>query len=100
MCVCDVILFLVKDSGNALDGRYGGQPQRIRQTRPITMDLLGRNARGLGLPNPDDEPQESLREPPKIPVFVFPASIFFNGTQQKEHQRQILTIYNPYDFPI
>lgn len=35
----------------------------------------------------------------KIPVFVFPNSISFYLDDQRTH-KQILTLYNPYDFPI
>jgi len=37
--------------------------------------------------------------PSRIPVFVFPASIVFNAFD-RDHLKQILTIYNPYEFPI
>jgi len=35
----------------------------------------------------------------RVPVFVFPATVFFNA-QDRDHLKQILTIYNPYEFPI
>jgi hypothetical protein len=35
----------------------------------------------------------------RIPVFVFPSSVFFNA-RDRDHLKQILTIYNPYEFPI
>ncbi|KAF4526061.1 hypothetical protein B566_EDAN015080, partial [Ephemera danica] len=35
----------------------------------------------------------------KIPVFVFPNTISFYLEDQRTH-KQILTLYNPYDFPI
>jgi hypothetical protein len=34
-----------------------------------------------------------------IPVFVFPSQMVFNATD-RDHLRQLLTIYNPYDFPV
>ncbi|CAG7829679.1 unnamed protein product [Allacma fusca] len=35
----------------------------------------------------------------RIPVFVFPSQMVFNATD-RDHLRQLLTIYNPYDFPV
>jgi len=35
----------------------------------------------------------------KIPVFVFPSPVVFNA-HDRESTKQILTIYNPYDFPV
>lgn len=37
--------------------------------------------------------------PKKLPVFVFPQSITFYLDDQTTH-KQILTLYNPYDFPV
>ncbi|XP_017878128.1 motile sperm domain-containing protein 1-like isoform X2 [Ceratina calcarata] len=37
--------------------------------------------------------------PRKLPVFVFPQSITFFLDDQSTH-KQVLTLYNPYDFPI
>lgn len=37
--------------------------------------------------------------PRKLPVFVFPQSITFFLDNQATH-KQVLTLYNPYDFPI
>lgn len=35
----------------------------------------------------------------RIPVFVFPQSVVFNAND-RDHLKQILTIYNPYEFPV
>jgi len=35
----------------------------------------------------------------RIPVFVFPSSLLFSGNE-RDHIKQILTIYNPYEFPV
>jgi hypothetical protein len=35
----------------------------------------------------------------RIPVFVFPATVYFNA-HDRDHLKQILTIYNPYEFPV
>lgn len=35
----------------------------------------------------------------KVPVFVFPTSLTFYSDDQASH-KQILTLYNPYDFPL
>ncbi|ODN05387.1 Motile sperm domain-containing protein 1 [Orchesella cincta] len=35
----------------------------------------------------------------RIPVFVFPSTMYFNA-HDRDHLKQILTIYNPYEFPI
>jgi len=35
----------------------------------------------------------------RIPVFVFPGTVYFNAND-RDQIKQILTIYNPYDFPI
>lgn len=35
----------------------------------------------------------------RLPVFMFPESITFVLNDQKRH-KQVLTLYNPYDFPI
>lgn len=37
--------------------------------------------------------------PRKLPVFVFPQNITFFLDDQSTH-KQVLTLYNPYDFPI
>ncbi|KAL2715609.1 motile sperm domain-containing protein 1-like isoform X1 [Vespula squamosa] len=37
--------------------------------------------------------------PRKLPVFVFPSSITFYLENQSTH-KQVLTLYNPYDFPV
>lgn len=37
--------------------------------------------------------------PRRLPVFVFPQSIAFFLDDQSTH-KQVLTLYNPYDFPI
>jgi hypothetical protein len=37
--------------------------------------------------------------PRKLPVFVFPQNITFYLDDQSTH-KQILTLYNPYDFPV
>lgn len=37
--------------------------------------------------------------PRKLPVFVFPQNIIFFLDDQSTH-KQVLTLYNPYDFPI
>ncbi|XP_054003036.1 motile sperm domain-containing protein 1-like isoform X1 [Hylaeus anthracinus] len=37
--------------------------------------------------------------PRKLPVFVFPQSITFYLDDQSTH-KQVLTLYNPYDFPV
>ncbi|KAG7213533.1 hypothetical protein KM043_002794 [Ampulex compressa] len=40
-----------------------------------------------------------ITTPRKLPVFVFPQSITFFLDDQSTH-KQILTLYNPYDFPV
>ncbi|XP_061194850.1 motile sperm domain-containing protein 1-like [Saccostrea echinata] len=45
-----------------------------------------------------------LRQPPqpsdgKLPVFVFPSSLNFYSDDQSSH-KQVLTLYNPYEFPL
>ncbi|KAL5005199.1 hypothetical protein ScPMuIL_018655 [Solemya velum] len=45
-----------------------------------------------------------LNQPPqlvdgKLPVFVFPTSLVFFSDDQASH-KQVLTLYNPYDFPL
>ncbi len=35
----------------------------------------------------------------KLPVFVFPTSLYFYSDEQTSH-KQVLTLYNPYDFPL
>ncbi|XP_060070837.1 motile sperm domain-containing protein 1-like [Ylistrum balloti] len=35
----------------------------------------------------------------KLPVFVFPSSLTFYSDDQSTH-KQVLTLYNPYDFPL
>lgn len=35
----------------------------------------------------------------RIPVFVFPTSLTFYANDQASH-KQVLTLYNPYDFPL
>lgn len=35
----------------------------------------------------------------KLPVFVFPSSITFYSDEQPSH-KQVLTLYNPYEFPL
>jgi len=43
----------------------------------------------------------SLSSSSRIPVFVFPSAVFFNAKDRSHHNlKQILTIYNPYEFPI
>jgi len=43
----------------------------------------------------------SLSPSSRIPVFVFPSAVFFNAKDRSHHNlKQILTIYNPYEFPI
>lgn len=37
--------------------------------------------------------------PRKLPIFVFPQSITFYMDDQSTH-KQVLTLYNPYDFPV
>ncbi|KAF7992897.1 hypothetical protein HCN44_005678 [Aphidius gifuensis] len=39
------------------------------------------------------------RTPQKFPVFVFPQSITFFLDEQSTH-KQVLTLYNPYEFPV
>ncbi|CAD6236426.1 GSCOCG00008176001-RA-CDS [Cotesia congregata] len=41
----------------------------------------------------------SSRTPRKFPVFVFPQSITFYLDDQSTH-KQVLTLYNPYEFPV
>lgn len=43
--------------------------------------------------------QSPLATPRKLPVFVFPQSITFFLDNQDTH-KQVLTLYNPYDFPV
>ncbi|XP_012339172.1 motile sperm domain-containing protein 1 isoform X3 [Apis florea] len=43
--------------------------------------------------------QSQLATPRKLPVFVFPQNITFFLDDQSTH-KQVLTLYNPYDFPI
>lgn len=43
--------------------------------------------------------QSSTSSPRKLPVFVFPQNITFYLDDQSTH-KQILTLYNPYDFPV
>ena len=35
----------------------------------------------------------------KLPMFVFPAALTFYSDDQSSH-KQILTLYNPYEFPL
>lgn len=35
----------------------------------------------------------------RVPVFVFPTTVFFNA-RDRDKLKQLLTIYNPYEFPI
>jgi hypothetical protein len=35
----------------------------------------------------------------RVPVFVFPSTVYFNA-KERDNLKQILTIYNPYEFPI
>lgn len=35
----------------------------------------------------------------KLPVFVFPSSLNFYSDDQSSH-KQVLTLYNPYEFPL
>lgn len=37
--------------------------------------------------------------PRKLPIFVFPQNITFYLDDQSTH-KQVLTLYNPYDFPV
>ena len=37
--------------------------------------------------------------PKKLPVFVFPQSVKFYLEDQSTH-KQVMTLYNPYDFPV
>ena len=43
--------------------------------------------------------EDHVTTPVRIPVFVFPQAIIFNGND-REHMKQILTVYNPYEFPV
>ncbi|XP_035377478.1 motile sperm domain-containing protein 1-like isoform X6 [Electrophorus electricus] len=36
---------------------------------------------------------------PRLPVFVFPTELVFYSTQHSTHRR-VLTLYNPYSFPL
>lgn len=40
--------------------------------------------------------EQNLR---KVPVFVFPTSLKFFLNSRETH-KQLLTLYNPYDFPV
>lgn len=37
--------------------------------------------------------------PRKLPIFVFPQNIMFYLDDQSTH-KQVLTLYNPYEFPV
>lgn len=45
------------------------------------------------------QPQLGPVTPRKLPVFVFPQNITFFLDDQSTH-KQVLTLYNPYDFPV
>lgn len=44
-------------------------------------------------------PSPSITMPRKLPIFVFPQTITFYLDDQSSH-KQVLTLYNPYDFPV
>ncbi|KAI8514347.1 Motile sperm domain-containing protein 1 [Branchiostoma belcheri] len=55
-------------------------------------------------PSPGGSPIHFPREPPQIgegrlPVFVFPTALTFYADDQRTH-KQVLTLYNPYEFPL
>ena len=45
------------------------------------------------------QPDSSLLVDGKLPVFVFPSALTFFSDDQSSH-KQVLTLYNPYDFPL
>lgn len=44
-------------------------------------------------------PPPLIATPRKLPIFVFPQNITFYLDDQSTH-KQVLTLYNPYDFPV
>lgn len=44
-------------------------------------------------------PPPLVATPRKLPIFVFPQNITFYLDDQSTH-KQVLTLYNPYDFPV
>ena len=44
-------------------------------------------------------PSSSFRREKKLPVFVFPEELVFVSEDESAH-KQVLTVYNPYEFNI